>query len=127
MDSRLRGNDKKGKGKTSLLSLMVALSSSSARIVKRVARGAFFPAPKVESAILEIIPMSWAEREKRWGIHPDKIMEVAKKGFAHPRKFLKSNLALSAQCSVFSDIGISEKARAEDLSPDDWAKLALSV
>ncbi len=127
MDSRLRGNDKKGKCKTSLLSLMVALSSSSARIVKRVARGAFFPAPKVESAILEIIPMTWQEREKRWGIHPDKIMEVAKKGFAHPRKFLKSNLGVRFQMSGFREVGIDEKARAEDLSPDDWARLAKTI
>jgi 16S rRNA A1518/A1519 N6-dimethyltransferase RsmA/KsgA/DIM1 with predicted DNA glycosylase/AP lyase activity len=71
--------------------------------------------------------MSWAEREKRWGIHPDKIMEVAKKGFAHPRKFLKSNLGVGFQVSGFREAGIDEKARAEDLSPDDWAKLALSV
>ena len=36
-------------GKTSLLSLMVAFAASSARIVKRVPAGAFFPPPKVES------------------------------------------------------------------------------
>ncbi|MBU1034530.1 ribosomal RNA small subunit methyltransferase A [Patescibacteria group bacterium] len=114
-------------GKTSLLSLMVALSSSSARIVKRVARGAFYPPPKVESAILEIIPMTWPEREKQWGIHPDKIMEVAKKGFAHPRKFLKSNLVLGPTSCVLGRVGIDEKARAEDLSPEEWARLALEM
>ena len=111
-------------GKTSLLSLMVALSSSSARIVKRVARGAFFPAPKVESAILEIIPMTWQEREKRWGINPEKIMEVAKKGFAHPRKLLRSNLGLLA---THYSLLTSPLARAEDLSPDDWARLAKTI
>ncbi|MEO5927821.1 MAG: 16S rRNA (adenine(1518)-N(6)/adenine(1519)-N(6))-dimethyltransferase RsmA [Patescibacteria group bacterium] len=109
-------------GKTSLLSLMVALASSSSRIVTRVARGAFFPAPKVESAVLEVIPMDWKDREKRWGIEPQKIMDVAKKGFAHPRKFLASNLGIDA--SVLSELGLNPKARSEELSPDDWAKLA---
>lgn len=109
-------------GKTSLLSLMVALASSSSRIVTRVARGAFFPPPKVESAVLEIVPMSIVDREKKWGIAPEKIMEVAKKGFAHPRKLLASNLGIDAV--ILSDIGLNPKARSEDLSPDEWAALA---
>lgn len=109
-------------GKTSLLSLMVSLASISSRIVKRVKPGAFYPPPKVESAILEVIPMSWQEREKRWGIDPEKIMEVAKRGFAHPRKLLSSNLDVDPK--ALKTIGVNEKARAEDLSPDDWAALA---
>lgn len=119
-------------GKTSLLSLMVALSSSSARIIRRVPAGAFYPPPKVESAILEIMPMPWSEREKRWGINPDKIMAVAKIGFAHPRKQLASNLASDEQPkfaieSVLRDCGLNLKARAEVLSPDEWARLAKGV
>ncbi|MBP9869073.1 ribosomal RNA small subunit methyltransferase A [Patescibacteria group bacterium] len=107
-------------GKTSLLSLMVSLASSSARIVRRVAAGAFFPPPKVESAILDIVPMTLREREARWGIDPEQIMQIAKKGFAHPRKLLTSNLGIPD----FGETGIPQKARAENLSADDWAKLA---
>jgi len=116
---------KKGKGKTSLLSLMVALSVESSRIVRRVPAGCFFPPPKVESVILQITPMPWAEREKKWGINPEKIMEAAKRGFAHPRKLLKSNLAQEGVDveSSLRELGINEKARAEDLSPEDWARL----
>lgn len=118
----------KKKGKTSLLSLMVALSSESARIVRRVSAGSFYPAPKVESVVLQIVPMPWAEREKKWGIHPDKIMELAKRGFAHPRKLLKSNLGLvgATPASPLKVVGLDEKARAEDLSPEDWAKLTIA-
>jgi 16S rRNA (adenine1518-N6/adenine1519-N6)-dimethyltransferase len=112
------------KGKTSLLSLMVALASSSARIVRRVPAGAFYPPPKVESVILQIIPLTQEERLKRWGMEPERIMEIARRGFAHPRKLLKSNLVLGTRYWVFEELGINEKARAEDLSPDDWAKLA---
>jgi 16S rRNA (adenine1518-N6/adenine1519-N6)-dimethyltransferase len=113
------------KGKTSLLSLMVSLASSSARIVTRVARGAFYPPPKVESAVLEIIPISWKEREARWGIHPEKIMEMAKRGFAHPRKLLSSNLGINPK--TLSDLKLNPKTRAEDLSPEDWARLAKTI
>ena len=133
--------------KTSLLSLMVALASESARIIRCVPAGAFYPPPKVESAVLEIIPMTLADREKRWGIDPEKIMALAKKGFAHPRKKLSSNLrspvgarraarlsstlssdeASSPKSVPLQDVGIPERSRAEDLSPDDWAALARAV
>ena len=114
-------------GKTSLLSLMVAFASSSARIVKRVPAGAFYPPPKVESAILEVIPQTWSDREVRWGVHPEKIMEWARLGFAHPRKLLASNLGLKTgerAISSLEEVGLNAKARAEDLSPEEWAMLA---
>ncbi|OGL74521.1 ribosomal RNA small subunit methyltransferase A [Candidatus Uhrbacteria bacterium RIFCSPHIGHO2_12_FULL_60_25] len=129
-------------GKTSLLSLMVALASRSARIIRRVPAGAFYPPPKVESAVLEIVPMPWSDREKRWGIDPEKVMEVAKRGFAHPRKQLASNLASplhvlaqraapvqgkEAVVSVLVSLGLDPKTRAEDLSPDEWAKLTIAL
>ena len=110
-------------GKTSLLSLMVALASREARIVKRVPAGAFYPPPKVESAILKIVPMGLEERLEKWGIEPEKIMALAKKGFAHPRKLLASNLGVKGEALLAA--GIPEKARAEDLSPEAWARLAL--
>lgn len=118
-------------GKTSLLSLMVALASASARIVRRVGRGAFFPPPKVESAVLEIVPQSWHDRTKRWGIAPEKVMEIAKRGFAHPRKQLASNLAALGGKpyieSVLREAGLSPKARAEELTPEAWANLARAL
>ena len=112
-------------GKTSLLSLMVALASHEGRIVKRVPAGCFYPAPKVESAILEIAPMTKADRIKKWGMDPEKIMALAKKGFAHPRKLLASNLGINQ--TVLTGLTLNPKARAEDLSPDDWAKLTLTL
>jgi 16S rRNA (adenine1518-N6/adenine1519-N6)-dimethyltransferase len=114
-------------GKTSLLSLMVALACSSAKIVRRVPPGAFYPPPKVDSAVLQLIPMSWAERRERWGIEPEKIMEVAKRGFAHPRKFLASNLGTPDARIALQNMGLSEKIRSEDLRPEAWAELALKL
>jgi 16S rRNA (adenine1518-N6/adenine1519-N6)-dimethyltransferase len=111
--------------KHSLLSLMVAFASHEARIVKRVPAGAFFPPPKVESAILQIMPMTRDERLMVWGMDPEKIMSVAKRGFAHPRKLLSSNLGIKPQQLV--ELGLPEKARAEDLRPEDWARLTASM
>lgn len=108
--------------KTSLLSLMVALASISSRIVRRVPAGAFYPPPKVESAVLEICPLASADRLKRWGMDPEAVMACARRGFAHPRKLLSSNLSITP--SLLSGLGIPPKARAEDLSPEQWVKLA---
>ena len=116
------------KARQSLLSLMVALSSESASIIKKVSKNSFYPIPKVESAVLQIVPMPWPEREKKWGINPEEIMKVARLGFAHPRKMLVSNLkSLQVTASILKDLNINEKARAEDLSPKDWAKLTVSL
>jgi 16S rRNA (adenine1518-N6/adenine1519-N6)-dimethyltransferase len=121
-------------GKTSLLSLMVGLASSSARIVRRVPPGAFFPPPRVDSAVLEIQPLTPADRMEKWGMDPEKIMEVARAGFAHPRKLLASNLKVAGYGhgmrgtldigTLFESLGINPKARAEDLTPEQWAKVA---
>lgn len=110
------------KQRGSLLSLMVAFAAHEARLVKRVSAGSFFPPPKVESAILRIIPMTPEERKAIWGRDPEEIMAIAKRGFAHPRKLLASNLKLAAD--VLVSVGIAPKARAEDLRPEDWARLA---
>lgn len=134
MDS-LRGASgrSKAKPKTNLLSLMLALSSRSARIVRRVPAKCFYPAPKVESAVFEILPMPLDERREKWGIDPERIMELAKAGFAHPRKVLASNLKGYGLRGTgygkedvekrLMEIGVNPKARAEDLSAEEWAEL----
>jgi 16S rRNA (adenine1518-N6/adenine1519-N6)-dimethyltransferase len=113
-------SSKSRKGKTSLLSLMVALASEEARVLRLVSADCFYPVPKVESAILFIKPMPWRAREKKWGIDPEKIMQLARRGFAHPRKLLRSNLGLP---STLYHLLSNPNSRAEDLSPEDWAKL----
>lgn len=115
-------------GKTSLLSLMIGLASASSRIVRRVPAGAFFPPPKVESAVLEVVSLPLPERISQWGVEPEKIMEIAKVGFAHARKQLASNLVTPTRTkqqvgAVLREIGLDERCRAEDLSPAHWAAL----
>lgn len=117
------------KGKTSLLSLMIALTASETKIVKRVPAGAFFPPPKVESAVLALTPMSWPQREEYWNISVESVMELAKKGFAHPRKLVTSNLQLTAleQRQLEKNELLLPGQRAEGLSPQKWVTLTKEI
>lgn len=110
--------------RASLLSLMVALSCSSGQIVRRVPASAFFPPPKVESAVLELIPMTHQERHERWRIDPEYIMQVAKQAFAHPRKQLFSSLDVRERAEELSvRLVVPVGVRPETLSADQWAEL----
>ena len=115
---------KQVKERSSLLALMVALSCSSGKIVRRVAPGSFFPAPNVESAILLLQPMTQAERLKRWGIHPGRVMEIAKRGFKQPRKQLFSNLEVRDRREELAQaLDLSPDVRPEALSTEHWVAL----
>ncbi len=115
-----RALDKKN---SSLLSLMVGLAARSAKVARRVPPGAFYPPPKVDSAILAVEVLSQEERMARFEIDPVVVMEVAKRGFSHPRKKLVSNLGGGevAQASILVD---NPTIRAEALSLDEWVALA---
>lgn len=92
-----------------------------------VPRGAFWPAPNVDSAVLSIrnIQNSWLPGEE------ERFFRVLRAGFAHKRKVLAKNLEEIAPREVIvssmKTLGIKEKARAEELSLDAWRELALSL
>lgn len=113
-------------GKTSLLSLMIGLAAKDKKIVHRVPAGAFYPPPKVESAILYIRTKTKNERLQTWGIEPEDVMKVAKQGFAHPRKLLQRNLNIESSEweRVCQEVDIKPKVRAEDLSVEQWVGVA---
>ncbi|MBP9762956.1 ribosomal RNA small subunit methyltransferase A [Patescibacteria group bacterium] len=111
-------------GQASLLSLMVALSCSSGKIIRRVAPGSFFPPPKVESALLLLVPMVPAARLIRWGVDPEQVMRLAKQGFAHPRKQLFSTLGVRERAVELAEaLQVTKEVRPEALSADQWAAL----
>ena len=111
--------------RSSLLSLMVALRCESGTIVRRVAPGSFFPPPKVESAILLLAPFAAEKQRTRWGIEPERIMQLAKRGFAHPRKQLFSTLQVRDRAEeLAAAIHATKEVRPEALSADQWAALA---
>ena len=102
--------------KESILSLSVK-AYGTPTYVFTVPRGAFQPAPKVDSAVLTIRDISRKhftsqEEEKRF-------FDLVHAGFAHKRKFVRSNLADAGLPSG----DIPEKARAEDVPLSLWLSL----
>ena len=110
--------------KESLLSVGVKVYGTPIYI-KTVKAGAFTPAPKVDSAILSISAIS---RQYFTDISEEKFFEVLHAGFAHKRKQISGNLepifGKQELLKRLQAVKISEKARAEDLTLENWLSLA---
>ncbi len=110
------------KEKESLLSISVKIYGEP-KIIDIVKAGSFYPAPKVDSAIIEISSIS---KDKLNGIDEAKFFEIVKTGFAHKRKMLGGNLKeiyKENTDNILEKTNISYKSRAEDLKLEDWLKL----
>ena len=106
--------------KESLLSLSVK-AYGAPKYEFTVPRGAFKPAPNVDSAVLSVCDISRANfstpEEERL------FFALVRAGFAHKRKFLAKNLKEAG----FLPLEVPEKARAEDLALSDWIALVRSM
>lgn len=110
-------------GKMSLLAVSVQIYAKP-QIVQIVSSVDFWPAPKVDSAVIKIdnvlIP----------NIDEKKIFQLIKFGFSSKRKMLKNNLAGAFRMEqsevekLIKQAGFNEKVRAQELSVEDWYKLA---
>ncbi len=113
--------------KESLLSLSVKIYGTPSYKFT-VPKGAFRPAPKVDSAVLHIAaiaaPFKTPKQEQRF-------FQVLHAGFAHKRKRLAKNLEDIAQTGAitqaFGELGLDTNARAEDVSLPDWKKLSITL
>jgi len=111
------------KGRQSILSVSIQYYAT-AKIMFTVDKKAFFPVPKVDSAIIKIIPA------KKFNKENDKnFFRIVKAGFSAKRKTLLNNLSSSLQLDKNSveeklkTLGISPIARAQELDIADWQKL----
>lgn len=99
------------------------------RLARTVPPTAFFPRPKVHSTVVVLTARS--------ALRPDDedaaLVQVARAAFQHRRKMLRGALARvwhleAAQLApAFTQAGINETARAEELSIDDFARLGASL
>lgn len=110
--------------KESLLSLSVK-AYGTPRYEFTVPRGAFVPAPSVDSAVLTVADIASpfrSETEESW------FFTVLRAGFAHKRKLLRRNLELVAEKEgiepAFREVGIPLSVRPEDVHLDAWVALA---
>lgn len=109
-------------GKESILSLSVKCYGEP-KYIKTVKAQNFSPAPNVDSAILLIKNIS---RKVFQEIDEQKFFTIVKTGFAQKRKKLFSNLLKTdihereKLAQTFQTCKISENARAEDISLEQW-------
>lgn len=104
-------------------SLSVALQSQfEISRVANVPAGAFLPPPKVDSAVLRLVPRSD-------GLD-DEALKVVRLGFAQPRKTLVNNLVAGLRVprevavERVEAIGLLETVRPAELTEAQWAKLS---
>jgi 16S rRNA (adenine1518-N6/adenine1519-N6)-dimethyltransferase len=102
--------------KESILSLSVK-AYGTPKIEFSVPRGAFRPAPKVDSAVLTIRNISRKNFAKK--TDEGEFFALIHAAFAHKRKFVRNNLTEAG----LSYGHLPEKARAEDIKLDDWFQI----
>jgi 16S rRNA (adenine1518-N6/adenine1519-N6)-dimethyltransferase len=94
---------------------------ATASVVGRVPATVFLPQPRVESALVAIE----RRRAPAVDVSPDELFPLVRAGFAQRRKMLRRALAGTVEPGVFAAAGIPETARAEELSVEDWGRLAV--
>lgn len=93
-------------------------------IIMNVPKADFWPVPGVDSAILKISHI----KQENTG---EDFFNIIKAGFANRRKILIKNLSAVADkkklTAIFQELGINDKARAQELSVEQWRNLAKKI
>ncbi len=117
--------------KMNLLAIAVQFYSQP-RIISFVSKKSFWPQPKVDSAIIKIIPHSTVIASKAKQSR-DKFFKVVKAGFASPRKQLINNLSHKLKLSreeikkALTECNLDIQVRAANLSVEDWKNLTQAI
>ena len=107
----------------SILSLSVQYYAKPKKIIK-VPKKNFWPIPKVDSAVLEIIPFKKYSKKES-----DSFFKVVKAGFSSPRKQITNNLSSLLNIEKKSIIetlkknNIDPSQRPEELTIENWESL----
>jgi 16S rRNA (adenine1518-N6/adenine1519-N6)-dimethyltransferase len=112
-----------------LSSLAVAIQvQATVRVVLRVPSAAFYPRPKVDSAVLLVEPLADSERlVSRFEL--EAFSKVVQAGFTQPRKTLLNSLSQglgsdkSATAETLTRAGIDGSLRPQALGIADWVRL----
>lgn len=101
---------------------------AKAKILSYVSRHCFWPAPKIDSAIIKITP-----NRKALAVDSDMFFKIVKAGFSQPRKQLSNNLskALKIDRNKTNEWllhnNIQPEQRSETLNIEDWINLTKSI
>jgi 16S rRNA (adenine1518-N6/adenine1519-N6)-dimethyltransferase len=113
-------------GDMSLLALSVQIYGKP-RIAANIPANAFFPAPKVDSAVL-IVDIYASPRIKEELLNA--FFKLIKAGFSQKRKTLRNSLSSGLHISptetanLLTQVNIDPQRRAETLSIEEWKKLS---
>lgn len=118
-----------GPGEMSALAVL-AQTYGEPSIIRNVGRGAFLPPPRVESAVLHIALRNKKAQEEWFGdVSPESYFLLVRTAFMHKRKKLRNTLrgAFKDDAELeacFANAEINPDARPEELTPNDWRRLA---
>ena len=104
---------------------VLAQTAATVELTRRVPPEVFVPRPRVESAILRLTRTGPGA--------PPTLRALVHDAFAHRRKSLARSLELvrpgrlQAVRAALAELGVPEQARAESLSPGDFAALAAKL
>ena len=112
-------------GQMSLLAVSIQFYGRPT-LVHRISAGAFYPSPKVDSAVVRIDPYPQPPMPVA---DVDQFFRVVKAGFGQKRKQLKNTLAAGLHLpptqvvAALESAGIDPKRRAQSLSLPEWGGL----
>ena len=118
-----------GPGDMSLLALSVQVYGSP-KIMANIPAGAFYPAPNVDSAVVQV------ERYPQPRVPVEDLslfFRLAKAGFSQKRKMLRNTLSAGMHWSkdwaeeALALAGIDPTRRAETVSLEEWGRLVIVV
>ncbi|MGI8462607.1 MAG: 16S rRNA (adenine(1518)-N(6)/adenine(1519)-N(6))-dimethyltransferase RsmA [Solirubrobacterales bacterium] len=107
---------------------VVAQLACEVEVVRKVDPAVFVPRPRVASAILRM--------RRRGPAASERLRDLVRAGFAHRRKSLARSLDLAGEpngvdreraLDALRAAGLREDARAESLSPEDFARFAAKL
>jgi len=81
----------------------------------------FDPAPKVQSAVVRLIPKEVSELQAK---NLSKLSQIVQIAFSQRRKMLRNTLKGTLSDAGFADLGIDPTRRAEDIPVADYVRIA---
>ena len=96
---------------------------AEAKVVGRVPATVFVPKPRVESVLVRMVRRPHVAVDPAQ-VGPDRLFTVVRAGFAHRRKMLRRALAGVVDEEAFVRADVDPRARAEELSVEQWGRLA---
>ena len=99
---------------------------ADAKIISYISKKSFWPQPKVDAAIVKIVPRPLLMGDS------ETFFKIVKAGFSQPRKQLINNLSKGLKISrekttlYLKKNGVHPTQRAETLSIEDWVRLTVN-